>query len=247
MATETNRLRDLFDSDRPNLAASYADDIDAETLIAARDNGLDVVELRIDRYASWDLDHIVAHVQQARAVDGFAVLATVRWSGEGGEHEATHAERAAIYEAILPFVDGIDIELASVEASPELASTVLRARNLGVVVLLSTHDFESLPSAESLEDIHRRSVDSGADVTKIAAMTTSDVEVRSLAAFTIAHAQEGVIVIAMGEHGTKSRVFFPALGSLLTFATAPGAPVVSGQLSFDETVAELARFYPARK
>ncbi|NLA36680.1 MAG: type I 3-dehydroquinate dehydratase, partial [Actinobacteria bacterium] len=82
--------------------------------------------------------------------------------------------------------------------------------------------------------------------TKIAAMTTSDAEVRALAAFTIAHADEGVIVIAMGEHGTRSRVFFPALGSLLTFATAPGAPVVSGQLSFDDTVAELARFYPSR-
>lgn len=247
MASETNRLRELFDSGRPNLAASYADDVDVSTLAAARDAGLDVVELRIDRYASWDLDHVVARVQQARSVEGIAVLATVRWTGEGGEREATHAERAAIYEAILPFVDGIDVELASVEASTELASTVLRARTLGVVVLLSTHDFEALPDPDALEDIRRRSMDSGADVAKIAAMTRSDLEVRSLAAFTIGHAEEGVIVIAMGEHGTKSRVFFPALGSLLTFATAPGAPVVSGQLSFDDTVAELARFYPTRK
>ena len=42
------------------------------------------------------------------------------------------------------------------------------------------------------------------------------------------------IVIAMGPHGTNSRVFFPALGSRLTYAHV-GHHVVSGQLAFQQT------------
>jgi 3-dehydroquinate dehydratase-1 len=50
----------------------------------------------------------------------------------------------------------------------------------------------------------------------------------------------GLIVIGMGDAGVASRVLFPALGSLLTYAAA-GTQTAPGQLALDEAVALLRR------
>ncbi|HEY5595278.1 MAG TPA: type I 3-dehydroquinate dehydratase, partial [Nitrospiria bacterium] len=59
----------------------------------------------------------------------------------------------------------------------------------------------------------------------------------------IANATKDIIVIAMGVEGALSRVFFPALGSLLTYAYL-GQPTAPGQLGYKELFELLKKFYP---
>lgn len=240
MATRVNELRWLLDAEAPAIAVSFSDDVTAENIGRAKTEGLDVAELRIDRYGSWATAHVVDQVQR---FGGVPTIATVRAENEGGDWKGTDVDRAALYRAVLPHVSGIDIELASVESSPELAAIVDEARQLDKVVIISNHNFDHTPTLAELEDMATRAKGHGADVVKLSAMTHSHADARTLVGFTLRNAELGLIVIAMGAHGSMSRVFFPALGSKLTYAHA-GRWVVSGQLAFDETFYMLRRFYP---
>lgn len=233
-------IRALLDDDVPTVAVSFADDASDEEIASAAADGVDVAELRIDRYASVDVDRVVA---EARRFAALPTLATIRSRAEGGDWAGTDAERAARYEALLDVVDAIDVEVASVAASPELAAVVAAARARGVVVVLSHHDFDATPDTDELDALAARGRSLGADYVKVATMATSVADVGRLAAFTSRHAADGVIVIAMGPHGSQSRVFFPALGSRLTYAHL-GRWAVPGQLTFAETFDLLRRFSP---
>ena len=57
------------------------------------------------------------------------------------------------------------------------------------------------------------------------------------------HRRQQRIVIAMGAHGVASRVFFPLLGSLITYGYLHQA-VAPGQLSLADLTAELRRYSP---
>jgi 3-dehydroquinate dehydratase-1 len=92
----------------------------------------------------------------------------------------------------------------------------------------------------------RRAQRAGADLVKLATHAPDDRAVARLARVLVNHPEAPLVVFAMGEAGTKSRVFFPALGSLFTFApwrraTAPG------QLSLQETLRLLRLFYPVTR
>ncbi|MBS1837659.1 MAG: type I 3-dehydroquinate dehydratase [Actinobacteria bacterium] len=238
LATAPNPLRVLLDGGpTPSVAVSFTDLVDDEEIADAEAVGLDVAELRIDRYASTTADHVVA---QARRFSGrVPTLATIRSSPEGGDWSGSDEQRSELFRAVLPHVHGIDVELSSAAA---LAGVLDAAAGTDAVLVVSHHDFSSTPTSDELSSIQRRGRELGADVVKVAAMTHSMEDLRRLASFTLDHAEDGVIVIGMGPHGAASRVFFPALGSRLTFAYR--SHPVAGQLSHGETVELLRRFYP---
>jgi imidazolonepropionase-like amidohydrolase len=80
----------------------------------------------------------------------------------------------------------------------------------------------------------------GADVVKVAAAVRGPEDVRALARVLVEPAPIGRIVIGMGEAALATRVLFPALGSLVTYAHA-GRATAPGQLPLDELVALLRR------
>lgn len=231
-------LAELLSSDVPLIAVSFSDRVDGQDIAHARTDGLDVAELRIDRFSSFARDHVL---NQVRKFASFPTIATIRLKEEGGEWAGSHQERLRLFEAVLPEVDGIDIELSSSEILPDL---ILAASELRKVVIVSHHNFTSTPSAGALEDMAHRAKELGADYVKISTMAKSLQDLRVLATFTMDNAALGLIVIAMGGHGAASRIFFPALGSRLTYAFAGNAPV-SGQLPFSETFEMLRTFFPA--
>lgn len=235
--TKAPSLSELLHSACPAIAVSFADELPEDDLAQAQAEGLDVFELRIDRYTSSDRDHVLAQVRRFAEV---ATIATIRTADEGGQWAGSDEERLALFQAVIPHVDGIDIELASQGILPEVVRT---AKSHDKVVIISNHNFDATPPVKELEEMAHEAKDLGADFVKLSAMANSSDDLRSLAAFTIQNAELGLIVIAMGEHGTASRVFFPALGSRLTYAYASAWPV-SGQLTFDETFEELRRYYP---
>lgn len=234
-----NRLWQRLWSASPAVAASVTDRDSAETIGAARAGGLDVAELRIDHFA----DQVAERVLEVAArCTPTPTIATIRSAQEGGAWGGTDAQRAAVFDAVVGGVDGIDIEMSS---DALYGSVVARARAAGTVVVVSAHDFDGVPSLDALRDLAARARGVGADLVKVAATPRDADELARLASFTIAEADRGVIVVAMGPWGPLSRLAFPALGSRLTFASmgGPGAP---GQLPLDETVALLHRLVPTR-
>lgn len=232
----THALSELLDGTVPAIAVSFADEITDEYLDIARQDGLDVYELRIDRYSSWNIDHVMS---QVRRFAGLPTIATIRTADEGGEWSGSDEERLALFRSIIPEVECIDIELQS----PILPRVVKEAKAAGKLVIISNHNFESTGPVEDFEKMAAEAKAQGADLVKLSAMTRSPEDLRTLAQFTVNNAHLGLIVVGMGQYGTASRVFFPALGSRLTYAYSKSFPV-SGQLTYGETFEELRRFYP---
>ncbi len=200
--------------------------------------GVDVVELRIDQFASLESGAVLREVAR---FDGLNLLGTIRRVEEGGGWSSPEEERLALYRAVLPQVHAVDVEIQSGAAADVLAE----ARKLGRLGIASYHNFELTPEREALSEMVAQGVELGADVVKVAAHCRDWAELRRLARFAIAYAEAEVpmIVIGMGAYGAPSRVFFPALGSLLTY-TFLGKPTAPGQLNCADTIQYLSGVFP---
>lgn len=221
--------------ERPRAAVAIQDAVDPALIRAAGDDL--VVELRLDALPTRRPEDLCAFT---RRYAGFPLLATIRRREEGGGWKGDEKERLAAYEAVLPEVHAIDVEIG---ADAIAAAVVQAARIQGRLTVGSFHDFSETPGEERLEEIHTRGRALGFDVVKVAARCNSRDDVARLAAFTLAHRHENVITIGMGPHGLVSRIFFPSLGSLLTY-TFLGAPTAPGQLNCRDTLKYLDVFYP---
>ena len=151
-------------------------------------------------------------------------------------------ERLSLFKKIIPEVNAVDIELSAETILPEV---VQAAHAAGKIVILSYHNFDRTPALKELNGIMDKAKSLGADIVKVATLATQQEDIQALAGFTIAHAKKNIVTIAMGSEGTLSRVFFPALGSLLTYAHI-GQPTAPGQLGYVELFELLRKFYPNR-
>jgi 3-dehydroquinate dehydratase-1 len=158
------------------------------------------------------------------------VLVTNRIESEGGEAPPTTERLDSLCRAIeQPAVDAVDIELATL-LDGEGERVVERAREHGVSVVVSTHDFEGTPGQDRLLELLSQADERG-DVAKLA-VTASDVDdVLDLLSVTREATRNGLTVatMVMGEVGKHSRVVAPLYGSRLGYApldsdqaTAPG-------------------------
>lgn len=231
-------MRALVDGGAPLIAVSFADHESERAAAEARSLGVDVAELRIDRFSRTDVDHVL---DQVRAFDGLPVLATVRSAAEGGGWTGSEAERLEVFRAVAPLVDAVDVELSS---SGILADVIAAAHAHDALAIVSYHNFDLTPEHDYLTDVARAAKEAGADIVKISTMANSGADLKVLASLLVnADDDSDLIVIAMGEIGTASRIFFPALGSRLTY-TFTGHQPTSGQLDYAETSALIRKFYP---
>ena len=221
----------------PRVVIAVRDGVPRDSVEAAIAAGADIVELRIDQFSSVAEEDVLRHLARYA---GIPKLATIRAAWEGGAWHGSERERAALFRAVLPHVDAVDIELSSGEIREEVVES---AHTAGKLVLGSYHHFEAVPSVEALEAIVADAAGTGVDLLKVAAYCGTRDELRRLAAFTLSQAGRGVVTVGMGPAGQVSRVFFPALGSLLTY-TFLGAPTAPGQLNWEDTLEYLKAFYP---
>jgi 3-dehydroquinate dehydratase I len=230
-------LRSLLDGSVPVVAMSFGDrEIETEVQ-RAHERGLDIAELRVDTYNYPDAEYAV---EQVRKFSSLPSIATIRTEQEGGYWTGSDDERLHLFERLIPEVDGIDIELSSAAILPRV---IAMAKEHKKVVIISNHNFMETPSADELGRVAYQAKELGADFVKLSAMASSSEDLRRLAEFTIKESALGLIVIAMGGHGTASRVFFPLLGSRLTYARS-SLQTASGQLPFEETFSLLRQFSP---
>lgn len=225
-----------LDASVPVLIASFGN-TDQAAIGEAVQQGLDVAELRIDLYEDARVASVLSEVAKFKALP---TLVTIRAASEGGKWAKSEPARLELFQAIAPHVDAIDVELRSTDIRDDVLAV---AKQEGKVCLLSFHDFGFTPPLRELIGYVDQAKALGADIVKIATHARDDFDVATLAHLLLQRREANLVVIAMGPVGIKSRVFFPALGSLMTFA-ALGTPTAPGQLPIAEMFRELRLYYP---
>ena len=189
----------------------------------------DAVEFRMDL-----ADEPLA---QLAAYNGaLPLVVTSRAGWEGGEADDL-GRYGALAEAIAhDAVVAVDVELAALRgnapAGERSHATALRksAREEGVSVIASVHDFESTPEVGTLTDLLADAASEG-DVGKLA--TAANAREDALAMLQATHeataAGHRVATMCMGESGRHTRAVAPVYGSRIGYApvdaadaTAPG-------------------------
>ncbi|OGP38200.1 MAG: type I 3-dehydroquinate dehydratase [Deltaproteobacteria bacterium GWD2_42_10] len=219
----------------PRIAAVILDGEDKKAIAAAKRDGADLLELRIDCFKRQDTDYIRKIIKDVRT-EKLPVIATIRSEAESGRRNLKDAERLRIFKAIMPLVDAVDIELSSKKILKDVIKEAHRFKKRAIV---SYHDFRNTPAEGQLNAIIKNSRNAGGDIVKIATFAKDKRDIIRLATLT---ASDGnIIIIAMGRLGIVSRLFFPMLGSLLTYCsvTKSSAP---GQIRLKTTAKLLKEF-----
>lgn len=205
----------------PRIAGVVVDGIKSPAIKSALKTGVDLLELRIDTFRDRRIGPLTEAVKRIEEA-GVPLIVTVRSQKEGGKFPIPDSDRIAIFNALMPFADIVDIELSS---SERLKNVIKSAGRLNKKVIISYHNFNSTPGVGKLQDIISKGRSAGGDAVKIATFARSRNDLVRLTRILIDSRDS--IVIAMGGYGMYSRVFFPMLGSLLTYGsitgdTAPG-------------------------
>jgi 3-dehydroquinate dehydratase-1 len=211
------------------IVAPFNDTVTAEDISAAKAAGLDLAEVRIDHFRSFDTAHV------KRSLDLFAgqipTIATIRIKAEGGGWDGPEERRQALFRSILGQADAFDIELRSANTLRAIAPLL---KDSGKPLIVSFHDFDGTPALPGLRNTVRAAKAAGADIIKIATAVQTPQHVRMLASLLLDSPDLNLVVIGMGERGLATRLLFPALGSVMTFACIGSNVTAPGQLAFDK-------------
>ena len=193
----------------------------------------DLLEWRVDFFtAIADTGRVVALAQAIREQAGdIPLLFTRRSTREGGQPIPLDEDAVlALYTAVCRSgaVALCDYELSAGEA--HFARAVALARETGVCLVASFHNFHETPPAEALVAKFAAMEKAGADVVKIAVMPQSPRDVLTLLDATLTARETlsaPVISMAMGGYGAVSRLCGWVFGSSVSFAvgeqsSAPG-------------------------
>lgn len=202
--------------DLSNLGPLTVGAVAGREALAVTPVGCDVVELRLDSLGSGPEMHNFARNSP------LPLLITARGSAEGGQSDWSLEERAAAYRSLLPFATFIDIELRDFNALEEV---IKEAREAGVIIVGSFHDFEKTPSIESLLE----RIDSLADLHKFALMVRSPDDVAGQLELASKLSGTPFAVMGMGPLGAAARPLMAKAGSLLNYGYLGSTPTAPNQ------------------
>lgn len=225
---------------RPKICVPVLGRCEADILSSARtalDCRPDVVEWRMDWFDSVEQSGaVVSMLRQLRAVFSHTpLLCTFRSAKEGGQRELACNYYVDLLCRIIDTGDAdlVDVELFS--GSEAVEQVVTTARQKGVAVIGSSHDFSQTPPEEEIISRLEQMAVLGCDIAKIAVMPQTPRDVLTLLSATermcAKHPEVPIITMSMGQLGLVSRLCGEVFGSALTFgaagqASAPGqAPV----------------------
>jgi 3-dehydroquinate dehydratase-1 len=220
----------------PAVAAVITGGVAAAAVRKAVSLGAGLLEVRVDTFTRTEPGSLLASFEKLKKITDLPILLTIRSSREGGQAGLNDRQRAALYGELIPFADLVDIELSSSGIRKNVVDSAKRA---GKRVIVSHHDFESTPGDKKLRKIIESARASGGDMVKIASLVKSAADLRRLAGLLCS--EDGLIVIGMGPLGKPSRVFFPFLGSLITYCSVTKS-TAPGQMSLKEMRTELKRY-----
>ena len=197
--------------------------------LALRPGEVDFLELRVDHFAS-NPAALFAAAAGLRA----PMIITVRHVAEGGALSLEAKRRRELYEQFFSVAAFIDVELRSCKA---LKSLLAAARERGVRVIVSDHHFRGTPPLSRLRVRLARGREAGADVVKLAALTSSPSDLVSLLSLFPGEKRQVLSVMGMGPLGKVSRLLFAAAGisSELRLSGSAAGSRAMGSHSFEST------------
>jgi 3-dehydroquinate dehydratase I len=186
----------------------------------------DVIEWRADFFEDVEnINKVKEVLQKIREIhNDRPILFTFRSSNEGGEKEIDENFYFELNNTIAKtkLIDIIDIELF--KNQEEIKQLVKIAHNNSVAVIISNHEFKKTPEKEEIIYRLRKSVELGADIPKIAVMSTCTEDVITLLDATRIvkekYVENPIITISMGSKGVISRLSGELFGSSMTFGAA---------------------------
>ncbi|MEH6942906.1 type I 3-dehydroquinate dehydratase [Bacillus sp. JJ722] len=204
----------------------------------------DVVEWRVDCYENvGDIKAVSELLLKIRAVFvDELLLFTFRSHKEGGDKEISDMYYLELNKAAIltKNIDLVDVELFSEKAI--VSELVATAKENGVYVIMSNHDFIKTPDKEEIISRLCKMQEYGADLPKIAVMPTSVSDVITLLDATntmqTQYANRPIITMSMGGTGVISRLAGELFGSAMTFGAGKEASA-PGQIPVDELRAVL--------
>lgn len=203
----------------------------------------DWLELRVDGFHDRPgaLDPLVALAPRP-------FMLTVRHPAEGGAAGAPASAgwRRDLYECFLGCrgVVAVDIEARWLRARGAMPDVAQRARETGLLVVASFHDFQGVPPAARLRELALRAAGSGADIFKLAAMVERPGQLARLLDFMEWGREQRfpLAVMGMGPLGKVSRLALAAAGSVLNYGYLGAEAQVPGQwpaATLRERIAEM--------
>ncbi|MBT5074315.1 MAG: type I 3-dehydroquinate dehydratase [Kordiimonadaceae bacterium] len=200
--------------------------------------GMGVAEIRIDMFQSYAPNHIIKEIDKFAEVP---TLATIRKTEDGGFWNKPETERIELFKSIIPHVWAVDIELSEPETLSALKEFLC---DHSCDLVASYHNFDQTPNDDFLHTLISQAKKVGADAVKIACMVKSEADCIRLATLFEKDLDIPKIIIGMGALGMRTRVSFPALGSLLTYSPSDKISAAYGQISFSDMIEQLREFYP---
>ena len=198
----------------------------------------DVIEWRVDHFSkAGDLSAVGEALQAIACEKGQAgLLCTFRTKAEGGAQEISDHDYFELLRYLIQsgLADAVDMEYFRL--ADEAAGVIEIAKDCGVTVVMSSHDFSQTPPYEEIIERLVAMKRRGADVAKLACMPRSPKDVLTLLAATesvkFQFPDEPLITMSMGKLGVVSRVSGETFGSAMTFGSAAKASA-PGQLDAD--------------
>ncbi len=207
---------------------------------------IDILELRIDRFHNLRPDFLIREIKDLKKKTNLPLLATIRRKEEtdfkSPEHIFSEEERLNLFKRIIPFVDGIDIEL---QAKKIISPVINFAKEKRKTVIVSYHNFQETPRNEKLITIVKEAKGKGADIVKIAVYARRNDDLARLMCFTYQCRQKPLATISLGKIGSISRIIGSIFTSCLTYAFL--AQHKNGQLSVKELVDAMNHIYERRQ
>jgi len=205
-------LWDSIHAQKPLTVGALADPETFKTLSPE----CDVVELRLD---SLGTGSEVLHFAKTCPLP---LLITARGPDEGGQNDWGIQDRAEAYLKLLPYASAIDIELRDFD---QFAKVIAEAKNQGIVVVGSFHNFERTPDLQELTS----KIDPRADIHKFALMATSSSCIRAHLSLFEALPGKALSIMGMGPLGAAARPLMAKAGSLLNYGYLGATPTAPNQ------------------
>jgi 3-dehydroquinate dehydratase-1 len=226
------------------LVGRTRDELLAEVAVVAAKQP-DILEWRVDFFEgiadAAQVVELAARLKQA--APAIPLLFTRRSSKEGGEAIALQeAQVIALYRAVCAsgHADMVDYEMGNEPA--QVREVRESARDNGVKLVLSFHDFERTPTLDVLGQRFEQAQQLGADVAKVAVMPRNMEDVLTLLSATLRASEKldiPVVSMSMGGFGSVTRLCGWAFGSAMTFAVGENSSA-PGQMPIADIDAGLA-------
>lgn len=194
---------------------------DAACAGAARDQGADMIELRLDLMEG----DLLLQVTSCREQVNLPIIATLRSANEGGNFFGSADEWERKIQLILPLVDYIDVEV-------RFAMHAAAIKAAGKKIIASHHSALMMPlhALFALE----RELRAYGDIPKIILTPANGDDIIELLSFTYA-AKKPICTGVMGSAFRYARVMLPFFGSELVYCHT-GTATATGQYSVEEFV-----------